>query len=102
MNRIDALRQVVESLHAEIAALKRFDVAALAEATDAKQSGLGLIAGPWDAADVDDEVRALAQEAQTLNETARIYVNLMSANVRCRLETLTGLSAAVYSPRHAA
>ena len=63
MNRIEALRQVVESLHAEIAALKRFDVAALAEATDAKQSGLGVIAGPWDAADVDDEVRALENRA---------------------------------------
>lgn len=102
MSRIEALRQVVESLHAEIAALKRFDVAALAEATGAKESNLGLLGGAWNADEVDDEVRALAQEAQTLNETARIYVNLMSANVRSRLETLTGLSAAVYSPRHAA
>ena len=36
------------------------------------------------------ELRELADEANRLNETARIYVNLMAANVRRRLQTLTG------------
>jgi hypothetical protein len=99
MTRIEALQQVVEALHAEIAALKSFDVTALAEATGTKELGMNVLAGPWSNDEVDDQVRALAQEAQMLNETARIYVNLMSANVRARLDTLTGMAAPVYSPR---
>lgn len=99
MSRVEQLRAVVAALHAEIAALKTFDVAALAAATGAKEAGIGALAGPWDRDEVDDEVRALAQEAQTLNETSRIYVNLMSANIRTRLETLTGMTSQVYSAR---
>ena len=37
-----------------------------------------------------DEIRELADEANRLNETCRIYVNLMAANVRRRLQILTG------------
>ena len=36
------------------------------------------------------ELRELADEANRLNETCRIYVNLMAANVRRRLQILTG------------
>ena len=37
-----------------------------------------------------------------LNETARVYVNLMSANVKQRLETLTGVRPVAYSAARAA
>ncbi len=36
------------------------------------------------------ELRDLAEEANRLNEACRIYVNLMAANVRRRLQSLTG------------
>ena len=36
------------------------------------------------------DLRELAEEANRLNETCRIYTNLMAANVRRRLQTLTG------------
>jgi hypothetical protein len=67
MTRRDALIRVIDCLHAEIAALKANDVAALETATAAKLS-----------------------EAHRLNEIARIYVNLMAANVRRRLQMLAG------------
>ncbi|WP_414899984.1 flagellar protein FlgN [Sphingomonas flavalba] len=102
MSRVEQLRAVVDALHAEIAALKRFDVAALAVATGAKEAGIGALAGTWRQDEVDDEVRALAEEAQRLNETSRIYVNLMAANVRARLDALTGLGAQVYTRSSAA
>ena len=44
------------------------------------------------------ELRELADEANRLNETCRIYVNLMAANVRRRLQTLTGDSGMGYRP----
>ncbi|HVF94354.1 MAG TPA: flagellar protein FlgN, partial [Sphingomonas sp.] len=44
------------------------------------------------------ELRELADEANRLNETCRIYVNLMAANVRRRLQLLTGESGAGYRP----
>ena len=45
--------------------------------------------------DADSVARAKARllsadEANRLNETCRIYVNLMAANTRRRLQTLTG------------
>ena len=42
-------------------------------------------------------MRELAEEAQRLNETARIYVNLLAANVRRRLQMLAG-DAGGYRP----
>ena len=85
----DALIGVIESLHAEIAALKANDVAALERATQAKLAGINAIAllgtGP-----AGPELRDLAEEANRLNEACRIYVNLMAANVRRRLQSLTG------------
>ena len=42
--------------------------------------------------------RELAEEANRLNETARIYVNLMAANVRRRLQNLTGTTGNAYAP----
>ena len=89
MTRRDALIAVIEALHQEIAALKTNDVAGLERATGAKLSAIEDVrrlgegpAGP--------ELRALADEADRLNETCRIYVNLMTANVRRRLQLLAG------------
>ncbi|MHA6718403.1 flagellar protein FlgN [Sphingomonas sp. RS6] len=97
MTRRDALVDVIEALHAEIAALKANDVAALEAATRHKLAGLDTLA-LHDGEAPDDEVRALAAEAQRLNETCRIYVNLMAANVRRRLQLLSGSMAPAYRP----
>ncbi|MEG3177798.1 flagellar protein FlgN [Sphingomonas sp. RB3P16] len=98
VTRRDALIGVIESLHAEIAALKANDVVGLERATADKLAGIEAIAG-FGAAPAGDELRALADEAHRLNETCRIYVNLMAANVRRRLQTLTGSAGvAVGSP----
>jgi len=101
MTRRDALIGVIEALHAEIDALRSNDVAALERATATKLAGLEQVAalgtGP-----AGPELRELADEANRLNETCRIYVNLMAANVRRRLQTLTGNSAAAYRPTVAA
>jgi len=101
MSRLEALKSVVAALHAEIAALKAFDIDALAKATSTKESGVGALSGDWVDEPITPEMRALAQEAAMLNETSRIYVNLMSANVRARLDVLTGVAQQVYSPRPA-
>ena len=97
MNRRDALLQVIDALHDEIAALKVNDVRALERATAIKLAGIDAIAaagtGP-----AGPDLRELADEANRLNETCRIYVNLMAANVRRRLQTLTGDSGAGYRP----
>ncbi|WP_267389604.1 flagellar protein FlgN [Sphingomonas sp. GC_Shp_3] len=89
MIRRDALIRVIESLHAEIAALKANDAAALERATADKLGHIEDLArlgnGP-----AGDDLRDLAEEANRLNETCRIYVNLMAANVRRRLQNLTG------------
>ncbi|OYY90427.1 MAG: flagellar protein FlgN [Sphingomonas sp. 28-66-16] len=89
MTRRDALVRVIEALHAEIAALKSSDVAALEAATRAKLLSIDAVAASDDGPPSAD-VRLLAEEAHRLNETCRIYVNLMSANVRRRLQQLTG------------
>ncbi len=98
MTRRDALIRVIDSLHAEIAALKSNDVASLERATADKLAGIEQVAllgtGP-----AGTEIRELADEANRLNETCRIYTNLMAANVRRRLQTLTGDGAvAGYRP----
>jgi hypothetical protein len=89
LDRRSALIRVIDALHAEIAALKANDVAALERATADKLGGIDAVAaagtGP-----AGPELRELAEEANRLNETARIYTNLMAANVRRRLQTLTG------------
>jgi hypothetical protein len=87
--RRDALISVIEALHAEIAALKANDVAGLERATADKLAGIEAIAACGQAP-AGDELRDLAAEAHRLNETSRIYVNLMAANVRRRLQSLTG------------
>jgi hypothetical protein len=97
MTRRDALISVIESLHAEIAALKLGDVAALERATTAKLAGIEAVAANDDDR-VTPEIRELADEAHRLNETCRIYVNLMSANVRRRLNALTGDQGRAYRP----
>ncbi|HEX8374369.1 MAG TPA: hypothetical protein VF606_04235 [Geminicoccaceae bacterium] len=95
MTKRDALLQVIDALHDEIAALKRNDVSALERATKVKLAGIEAIAaagtGP-----AGPELRELADEANRLNETCRIYVNLMAANVRRRLQTLTGEAGGGY------
>jgi hypothetical protein len=97
MNRRDALLRVIDALHDEIAALKSNDVGALEQATKRKLVGIEDVAaagtGP-----AGPELRELAEEADRLNETARIYVNLMAANVRRRLQTLTGNAGVAYGP----
>lgn len=93
--RRDALIRVIDALHAEIAALKSNDVAGLERATRTKLIAIDMIATTPDAVPTPD-VRALAEEAHRLNETCRIYVNLMSANVRRRLQQLTGDGPAGY------
>ena len=97
MSKREALLAVIDALHEEIAALKANDVSALERATAAKLAHLEAIAaagtGP-----ADPELRELADEANRLNETCRIYVNLMAANVRRRLQTLTGDAGAGYRP----
>lgn len=97
MTRRDALVGVIESLHAEIAALKANDVAALEAATRAKLAGIDTVA-LFDGEAPSSEVKALAAEAHRLNETCRIYVNLMAANVRRRLQLLSGDMAPAYRP----
>ena len=87
--RRDALIAVIEALHAEIAALKINDVAGLETATREKLVAIEAVAA-FGTVPAGDDLRALAEEAQRLNDTCRIYVNLMAANVRRRLQTLTG------------
>lgn len=98
MSRRDALIGVIEALHAEIAALKANDIQALEAATAAKLSGIERIAHAGDeppGADIDE----LAREAHRLNESCRIYVNLMAANVRRRLQNLAGSGGTAYRPQ---
>lgn len=97
MTRRDALIAVIESLHAEIAALKANDVAALEAATQAKLAGINAVAA-HERDDVTPEIEGLAAEAFRLNEACRIYVNLMAANVRRRLQNLAGTGNAPYRP----
>lgn len=97
MDRRDALITVIEALHAEIAALKANDVHALEAATQAKLAGID-VAASYDDEAATPEIRELAAEAHRLNETCRIYVNLMAANVRRRLQNLTGNTVAGYRP----
>ncbi|MBO9713916.1 flagellar protein FlgN [Sphingomonas sp.] len=101
MTRRDALVGVIEALHAEIAALKANDVRALEAATGVKLAAIQAAAA-HDHEPVTPEVRALAAEAQRLNETCRIYVNLMAATIRRRLQDLAGLAGAPYRPAGAA
>lgn len=87
--RREALIAVIEALHAEIEALKTNDVRALEQATNDKLMRIEAVAAFGDSPP-GAETRALAEEAQRLNDTCRIYVNLMAANVRRRLQNLTG------------
>ncbi|MDK2767780.1 flagellar protein FlgN [Sphingomonas sp.] len=103
MTRHDALVRVIEALHAEIAALKANDVAALERATREKLMGIEAVgAANDDNPALSGELRALAEEAHRLNESCRIYVNLMAANVRRRLTALTGNDLPSYRPGLAA
>lgn len=95
MDRRDALVSVIESLHDEIAALKANDVAALEAATKSKLAAIDTVA-LFDGEAPSAEVKELAAEAHRLNETCRIYVNLMAANVRRRLQLLSGDAAPSY------
>lgn len=95
MTRREALIEVIEALHAEIAALKANDVSALEVATQVKLAAIEA-AARYDHEAPGPEIRELAGEAHRLNETCRIYVNLMAANVRRRLQNLTGAGPAGY------
>lgn len=80
---------MIDALHVEIAAMKANDVAALDRATQAKLIAIDALATIEGGA-LEPDVRELAEEAQRLNDTARIYVNLLAANVRRRLQMLAG------------
>lgn len=95
MTRRDALVRVIDALHAEIAALKANDIVGLERATAEKLSAIDDVAALGDGP-ADAGLRALADEAHRLNETCRIYVNLMSANVRRRLSVLGGAGPSTY------
>ena len=101
MKRREALIRVIDALHDEIAALKANDAAALERATGNKLTAIEDVArlgnGP-----AGPEIRELADEANRLNDTCRIYVNLMAANVRRRLQILSGDAGAGYRPNLAA
>ncbi|MDB5677899.1 flagellar protein FlgN [Sphingomonas bacterium] len=96
MTRRDGLIRVIDALHAEIAAMKANDVAALDKATRDKLVAIEQL-GAINGGGLEPDVRELAEEAQRLNETARIYVNLLAANVRRRLQMLAG-DAGGYRP----
>ncbi|MBY0581455.1 MAG: flagellar protein FlgN [Sphingomonas sp.] len=98
MTRRDALIRVIEALHAEINALKSNDIAGLERATQTKLACIDAVASAPDNGPLSSEARQLAEEAQRLNETCRIYVNLMAANVRRRLNQIAGLDGAGYRP----
>lgn len=102
MTRRDAMVRVIDALHAEIAALKANDVAGLERATQTKLVHIEAVADAADTGPLSPELRQLAEEAQRLNETCRIYVNLMAANVRRRLNQIAGLDGAGYRPTLAA
>lgn len=97
MTRRDALVGVIEALHAEIAALKSNDIAGLDAATQRKLEQLDTVA-LYEGEAPSPEIKELAAEAHRLNETCRIYVNLMTANVRRRLQLLSGQAATSYAP----
>lgn len=92
MTRRDSLVRVIDALHTEIAAMKANDVAALDRATREKLVAIDALA-VIDGGVLEPGVRELAEEAQRLNDTARIYVNLLAANVRRRLQMLAGENA---------
>jgi hypothetical protein len=98
MSRRDALIGVIEALHAEIAALKTNDIASLEAATSAKLKCIDRVAHAADEPQTR-EFDELAREAHRLNETCRIYVNLMAANVRRRLQVLAGSEGTAYRPQ---
>ena len=95
MTRRDALIRCIDALHAEIGALKANDVAGLERATDAKLRAIEEVRALGDGP-AGSELRELADEANRLNETCRIYVNLQAANVRRRLQMLTGEGGNAY------
>ncbi len=95
MTRRDALIRCIDALHQEIGALKANDVGALERATDAKLHAIDDVRRLGDGP-AGPELRELADEAHRLNETCRIYVNLQAANVRRRLQMLTGEGGNAY------
>lgn len=95
MTRREGLVKVIELLHAEIAAMKTNDVAALDRATSEKLTAIEALGAIEDGA-LEPGVRELAEEAHRLNETARVYANLLAANVRRRLQILAGDAAGGY------
>ena len=86
---------MIDTLHREIAALKSNDILGLERATAAKLTAIDTLRGLGDGP-AGPELRELADEADRLNETCRIYVNLMAANVRRRLQLLTGEGGNAY------
>ncbi|MFD1786099.1 flagellar protein FlgN [Sphingomonas floccifaciens] len=95
MSRREALIEMIEALHGEIDALKTSDIAGLEAATTRKLRCIETVAA-HDHEPRTAEIDELAREAHRLNETCRIYVNLMAANVRRRLQLLAGSPTPAY------
>lgn len=94
------LRQMIAVLQSERQALATLEADALFEVTQVKDTLCARIAG-FDPQTIDEEARALAQTAKSLNEANRRVRNLLAANVAERLGTL-GAQRHAYTNSHAA
>lgn len=83
------LRQMIAVLEQERQALAALDLDALIATSHEKLAMCHLLAGSASLAG-DDECRALAESARTLNETNRRVRNLLAAQVAARIDALTG------------
>lgn len=81
------LRQMIAVLQTERQALATLKADALFEVTEAKDTLCARIAG-FDPQTINEEARALAQTAKSLNEANRRVRNLLAANVAERLGAL--------------
>ena len=88
-----SLRQMIAVLQAERQALATLKADALLEVTREKEGlceQLASLGAHIGAGRMDDETRALAQTAKSLNDVNRRVRNLLAANVTGQLEALGG------------
>lgn len=85
----DQLRQMVAVLEDERQALADLDLDAILLATSGKDQLCEAIEAQGEV-DIDEETRALAANAQRLNEVNRRVRNLLAANIAARLEAMGG------------
>ena len=88
-----SLRQMIAVLQAERQALATLKADALLDVTREKEGlcdELALLGAHIGTGRMDDETRALAQTAKSLNDVNRRVRNLLAANVTGQLEALGG------------